>query len=151
MVSLAGAFVFITAVLSAGNDVTLHMAAVQATNEGRATKYFDPVLNEIKRAIAPLDYDTFRAIKTQDVGLPFGKRAEIVINDRYRLQLEPVGRDADNRVRIQVCILRVRGPDDPPMKALDTTLLMAPGKHLSLGGLPLEQGELVVILELRSS
>lgn len=149
MVSFAAALVCAATVFAAGEEVVLHMAAVQATTEGRQTKYFEPALDDVKQAIAPLDYDTFRAIKATDLGVPYGHEIKVDINERYRLHLEPVGMDADGRVRLEVQLLRLRGDDKPPIKALDTTLSIAPGKHLNLGGLPLDRGELVVVLHVK--
>lgn len=145
--------ILLLAALAAAQDtgapatVTVSMVAVQATNEGRSEKYFGPGLEEVYRAVIGLDYDTFHRVKSGEAPAPFDQETQFFINDRYTLYVTPLEKGSDGRIRIRTRIaMATRDGTGQPVNALDTTLVMVPGRHLNLGGLRLDEGELIVVL-----
>ena len=59
------------------------------------------------------------------------------------LESVPAG---DPQTRVRVVIEGPPNGDAPPRKALDTVLRLAKGATVRLGGLPADEGDLVVIL-----
>jgi len=129
--------------------VKIKVVAVQALNEGHGRKQIDPRLKGVKKAIERLDYDTFHQIKSVTKELPYRKEAKIEIDDRYSLCLTPVSKGPQGRIRVEAKILMTsRREGAKPIEALSkTVLLMAPGKHINLGGLHLDEGELIIVLQ----
>lgn len=152
---LAGFVILLTALAASPGDqpkstVTVSMVAVQATNEGRKEKFFGPGLEEVYKAVIGLDYDTFHRVKATEVRAPYNRETKLFINDRYTLYVKPVEQGEDGRIRLQtrITIAPKKGIGDP-INALNTTLAIAPGKHLNLGGLRLAEGELIVVLSVK--
>lgn len=127
------------------------VVAVQALNEGHDRKQIDPRLKGVKKAIERLDYDSFHQIKSVTKDMPYRTETKIEINDRYSLHLTPISKGPRGRVRVEAKILMApRRKGGKPVEALSkTVLLMAPGKHINLGGLRLDQGELIIVLQVR--
>lgn len=122
------------------------VVAVQAKNEGRASKHFGPGLSKVRAAISGLDYDSFYKVRSADVPVPYGEEARIYIDDQYTLYITPLSVTEDGRIRIKARItMKSKGKT---VKALDTTLTMTPGSRLNLGGLRLASGELVVVISV---
>ena len=127
--------------------VQISVVAIQALNEQRASKHFGPGLDRVRKAVSGLDYDSFYKVRSADVPAPYGEETKIFINNQYALFLSPVSRGPDGRIRIKARItMKVK---EKTVKALDTTLTMAPGGHLNLGGLRLERGELIVVISAK--
>lgn len=132
--------------------VTVSMVAVQATNEGRAKKFVAPELRKVRHAIIGLDYDTFNRVREERKSVPYGRESEFAINARYTLYVTPLSRAPDGRIRIKARIVMLpRRAGREAIDALNTTLIMVPGKHLNLGGMKLDLGELIVVMSLSAS
>ena len=162
MVSFAGlacAIVIVTAqtphlvapgTVEAATRAKIRVVAVDARIENRAEKHFDRGLDSVKPALRGLDYDTFYLLKSGEVDCEFDKRSEIRINADYTLHVTPLEKTADGRARLRCQItMPPKTPGGEPVSALNTTLLIAPGKHLNLGGLKLKDGDLIVVLSMR--
>jgi hypothetical protein len=130
--------------------VTISMVAVHATNENRPDKkkQFEPSLESIRSSLDKLPFDTFKKVKSDSSKLAEGVKAEFKINDRYTLTVTPLSGDGEGRVRVKVLITEKVEKDGKPstQKALETTSALAPGKHLLLGGLPMDGGRLAILL-----
>lgn len=136
---------------SADPSITVSLVAVQATNEGRRTKFVAPELIAVRQAVIGLDYDTFHQVKARRLRIAYGKESKFEITDRYTLYVRPISKSPDGRVRLNARItMTSKKEPKTAVNALDTTLIMAPGKHLNLGGLRLEVGELIVVLSLQN-
>ena len=131
-------------------QVDVSLVSVCGKNEGRAQKHYGAGLSTVKRAVAGLDYDTFTKVSSSEARIPFGERTTFFIDSTYSLVVEPLSIDNAGRVRLrtQVMMKSKKNPKES-VKALDTVLVMAPGKQLNLGGLKLNDGELVIVLSVK--
>ena len=130
--------------------VEFSMVSVKASNVGVSPKQFSNGLGKVKSAIRALNYDTFEKISSSNATIPFGEKTEFFINQKYTLVLEPIAVDDRGRIRMSTVIMMKSDKDGGKMvKALDTVLVMAPDKHLNLGGLKLNDGDLIVVLSVR--
>ena len=123
-------------IIAAGDEVPsaplqVSVVAVQAKNEGRATKHFGPGLEQVRGAVSGLDYDSFYKVRSADVPAPYGEEARIYIDGQYTLYITPLSVTGDGRIRIKARI--TMKSKAKTVKALDTTLTMKPGSHLNLG------------------
>lgn len=132
------------------HPVTISMVAVHATNENRPNneKYFEPGLESIRSALDNLPFDSFRKVKSDRQKASAEEEAKFVVNDRYSLSVTPLTGDSEGRVRVKVWITEKVEEDGKTVtqKALDTTTAIVPGKHLLLGGLPMDGGRLAILL-----
>lgn len=132
------------------SPVHLTMVALHATNEHRGVKQVDPGLEEVRDAIADLDADTYRKVKAAEISAPFNQETRAEINAKYTLCITPLSREADNHVRMNVCVqMAAKNPGETPVNAITTTVTMGPGKQFKLRGLKMDKGELVVVISLK--
>lgn len=130
--------------------VEFSMVAVKASNVGVSPKQFGPGLGSVRPAIQSLNYDTYEKISSSTATIPFGEKTTFYINKKYSLVVEPTAVDDRGRIRMNTQILMKSDKEKgKEVKALDTVLVMAPNKHLNLGGLRLEEGDLIVVLSVR--
>jgi len=145
--------------LSAPVEVTMTAARAtiekQPADEKNARKDFGPGLEHIRAALDDLDFNTFRLVKSSKNIVKPGEEAHFPINGRYSLYFTAVGRDAEERIRVSVQIKEkvkktVDGQEQVVLReALSTTCAVVAGKPLRLGGLKLDEGQLVVIVVVR--
>ncbi len=104
-------------------------------------------LAPVRDAVKDLPYRTFRLVKHATARVEPGRSASFQAHADYAavLSLEPSAAE-DPQARVRVVIEGPPGGDAPPRKALDTVLRLAKGATVRLGGLPAEEGDLVVIL-----
>jgi len=154
-VSLVGLTIVLAALVGNAEQtlekpVTISMVAVQATNENRPEKekYFEPGLESIRSALDNLPFDTFKKVKSNSRKVSAHEEAKFEINARYTLFVTPLSEDAEGRVRVKVWITEKVEKDGKTttQKALETTSAVVPGKHLLLGGLPINGGRLAILL-----
>ena len=153
VVTLASLTLLAVSLIAAGDEVPseplqVSVVAVQAKNEGRSSKHFGPGLEQVRRAVSGLDYDSFYKVRSADVPVPYGEEAKIYIDAQYTLYVTPLSVTQDKRIRIKARI--TMKSKAKTVKALDTTLTMKPGSHLNLGGLRLSSGELIVVISVKS-
>lgn len=147
-------------VLAAREDAgtaTLTFAAVQVTHEGRRERYVDQSLASLKDALLEekrlAGFDTFQRIKSEDQVVRVGQEVKFTVDSRYTLYVKPAYIDGENRVCIEARIeetLPLRDGQEKPevRKALETKSLVPPTRHLVLGGLKRESGQLVVVVKV---
>ena len=73
------------------------------------------------------------------------------LDESYSLIVEPTAVDKQGRIRLKTQVMMKKKSKDGVklVKALDTVLVMAPGKRLNLGGLKLEGGgDLIIVLSV---
>lgn len=128
-----------------GTKVSVSMAAVRASTEGREEKKVDPALSEVRESLVVLPYDTFSRLTAARADIAYGAKKEFPIDRRYTLVVHPIARDAAGRVRVQVRVdERVETEKGKVRKrtALEVTRTAEPGKSLTLCGLkPADDGE----------
>jgi len=128
-------------------SVQVNMTAFQALNGGAARP---PRADNRHGFAAQPKYNKQRKLTTKDAEASYGEETELRINERYTLCITPLGKDEKNRIRVKARIDETirKGNKTIKRKALETTSAVAPGKPLTLGGLKLKEGKLVVKLTL---
>lgn len=132
--------------------VSVRVVAVQALTTGRRVKKFDPGLEEVRSVLARSNHDTFKKVKTTTVTAPYGKESRVPIDAKYTLYVTPLSKESGGRIKVRVRVTvppkdRRRGAK--PINALTTTIIAAPGRKIKLQGLPLDEGELILVLSIR--
>jgi len=151
LVNAAAVMLVALSVAGAGEQdtVSVSMVAVDARHENRTERYYGPGLESVKKALSGLSHDTFLKVQSAETPSPFGEEQKIYINKRYTLYITPEYVRDDGRIRLRARITARSRDGTKTATALDTTLLIAPGSYLNLGGLPLEQGSLIVVLSVK--
>lgn len=150
----AGLAIVAVSILAADEHIpskpaNVSVVAVEARRENRAQQYFSPGLESVRRALADLDYDTFYKIQSAELPCPYGEEQKVYVTDRYTLYMTPVSVRDDGRIRLRARITMKSRDKEREVNALDTTLLIAPGTHLNLGGMRLDEGELIVVISAK--
>lgn len=122
--------------------------AMEATREGASPAKIDPSLESVREALAGLPHDTFRALFTGTVSAAPDQEKRTALTPEYTLVIRPGQPDKDGRLRLRVC-LELKTADGAVKKALDTSLVLAPGKKARMGGPHVGKGDLVVVVEWR--
>ena len=124
--------------------------AMEAHTEGRDAPHFDAGLEEIRDAVKALKFDTYLKLKTDVHQFKDDKEYRSPINDLYSLSASAPVADKDGRFRMQIRInMASKKAPGGEIEALDTELLLPPGKKVLVRGLKLGVGkELVVVLSL---
>lgn len=130
--------------------VTVRMVAVHASSTGQKTKQFGSGTEEVRSALSDLNFDTYKLVKSATANAPYGKETQIPIDATYTLYVTPVSKDAGYRIKVEV---RIAMPDrrsgGKSVNAVTTTAVVAQNSKFKLRGLPLDQGELVVVLSVK--
>ncbi len=128
--------------------VTVSVHAVAATREGRSEKYFDRGLESIRKAVAELEFDTYRLVKKHTVKAPLKKETAFVLNERYKFCITPLSKEADGRIRAKVRI-ELLSPDrkKKPVNALVATCNIVQKSALKLR-LKQREGELIIVVSV---
>lgn len=131
-----------------GEPLSFGVWAMEATREGVSPLKIDPALESVRDALAGLPHDTFRALFTGTASISPDQEKRTVLTPEYALVLRPGQPDKDGRLRLRVCI-EMKTADGAVKKALDTGLVLAPGKKVRLGGPRVGKGDLVVVVAWR--
>lgn len=134
---------------AAAQTVNVAMVAVEARREGKSTQSFGPGLEGVRKALTGLAFDTFSRVQSAELPCRYGEEQRIIINQKYTLYITPVSQMDDGRVRLRARITQVSRDGSQTVNALDTTLQIKPGTHLNLGGLKLDQGELILVMSVK--
>jgi len=149
-VILAGTVMLAALFAADAAPVGVEIYAVQATKEERSEVYFDPGLEPIRQAVADLEFNTYKKVKTTVISAPPETETAVQINDRYTLYIQPLNAATGGQTRLNVRIeLAPRAPGEKPKTAIATTVAMAASKQVKLRGLKMDSGELVLVLGLR--
>lgn len=128
--------------------VNLAVWSVQARLEGRDTPYYGPGLEPIQNELGGLHFNSFYLLASGRFPAPFGQETRISANPIYTLIVSPVSREEDGRVRLDIRIeMTPKAPGEKPIAAVSTRVLLAPGSRVKLGGMRLDQGELVLVIQ----
>lgn len=124
----------------------IEVSAVRAANEGRGERVIDAEIKALEKIFEKLPYDTFSLEAERAFDAPHGGPTTIPLNDAYALEVTPHERQESGEVELDARIMSLTG--DNPVAALITKAKAAPGKALIFRGLPLDGGELIVIMRL---
>lgn len=132
--------------------VRVNVVAVQASRENRGLRYFERGLDDIRGAVADLEFDTYRKLSSATFPAAFNEETRFEISPKYTLCITPLSREPTGQVRLTVNVqLTSEHHRNKPVNALTTTLSIGRGKQVKLRGLKLDVGELVVLISLRGS
>lgn len=146
------------------SPVSVALIAARATHQGHEERQFDSSIASIKETVKDLkQFNDFRKLRTLKTVAPYGKDTKIPLDNEYTLLLTPIERASHNRIRCNVRVqMRIeKKPEEkqendsegetgePKYKeVLRCTLVAVSGKPFKVGGLKLEEGQLVLILTL---
>jgi hypothetical protein len=145
------------------DPVSVMLVAVKATQQDHEERQFDKSIASIRDTVADLKkFDDFRKLRTAKTFAPYGKTTKIPLDKRYTLLLAPLGKASHKRIRCDVRVqMLLEDKDDKKREKADEekeepkykevlrcTLLAVSGKPFKIGGLKLEEGQLVLILTL---
>ncbi len=124
--------------------------AMEAHTEGRATPHFDEGLEAVREAVKALKFDTYLKLKTDEHTFTDSSAYEVAINDQYTLNASAPVIAEDGRYRVQIKIsMDSKTSPGTKIEALNTELLLLPGKKVVVRGLKLGEGEeMVIVLSL---
>lgn len=155
--SFLGLTIAVVALVSGQDDpgdraVSVRMVAVQALTTGQREKKFDSELDEVRSVLATSKADTFKKVKTATTTAPYGNETRIPIDAKYTLYVTPLSKESGGRIKIEVRVTippKERKPRAEPINAIKTTLIAVPGDKVKLQGLPMDEGELILVLSVR--
>ena len=143
---------FSSVAMAEPDPVEFSFVAVKGTTSGnQSTKVFGPGLESVRHDIANLNYSNFQKLSSYSATINFGEPTTVPIDESYSLIVEPTAADKQGRIRLKTQVMMKKKSKDGVklVKALDTVLVMAPGKRLNLGGLKLEGGgDLIIVLSV---
>jgi len=132
--------------------VRIDVVAIHAFDEAHAGKQYEGGLDGMKTALEDLPYNTYRRLDAASVSAPFNEETIVPLSDRHRLYLRPMSKEPHNQVRLNVRLHMTRKPETgrTPVNAINTTIIAGAGRQVKLRGVKLDQGELVVVITIRS-
>ena len=146
--------VFVAAMTAAppepgGEVVCFSVWGVQVIKTGQTPKQFDAAAAPVRRAVEDLPYDVFRGIYTGETKVRPGAEARLAVNSAYTLVITCQERRGQNAAHIDIAVELVATPSDAPARrALQTSMTVCTGRKVRLGGLKLDEGDLVIVLEM---
>ena len=155
----------------APHPVSVMLVAVRATHQGHEERQFDKSIASIRETVEDLkQFDDFRKLRAVKTIAPYGEETEIPLDKEYVLFLKPLERASHDRIRCNIQVKMrleekngesnkqdVEAEDEeteekPKFKeVLRCTLLALSGKPFKVGGLKLEEGQLVLVLTLKDN
>ena len=146
----SGFFIAAAALIAAAsNAVDVAYWSVRAVEENGSPKQYGPGLEGIKSTLEDLPHEKFELLGKGSLGAAFGQEASASLTPEYRLKIEPQAEEPQGRIRIRVLVEYDKKNGQPPVKAIDSRVVLTPDKKVRLGGLKLDQGELVLVLSAR--
>lgn len=124
--------------------------AMEAHTEGRDTPHFDEGLEPIRDAVKALKFDTYLKLKTDEHTFKDDTDYRTEIDELYSLTASAPVLEKDGRFRMKIKItMDSKTSPGTEIEALDTELLLLPGKKVVVRGLKLGEGEeMVIVLSL---
>lgn len=131
-------------------EAQLNFWAMEAHTEGRAKVHFDPGLEAVKEAVKTLKHDTYTKLKIGTHTFKGSKDFSEKLNTSYQLKASVPEEAEGGRYRMKLRITLSTGEKDgKEIEALETDLLLQPGKKVLVRGLKLaDDRDLVVVLSL---
>lgn len=128
---LLGAALIPVAASAQAAPVTIHVSVIHASKSGSEV---DEELVPLKRQLSAFAFSSYKLVDTKDLRLAFGSQAKVRLPNGATLEVRPLRRDADGKLRVQLRI-----PD-----LVDTTYAIAPGGTLIVGGPKWKRGVLIL-------
>ncbi len=147
----AGLFIAVALLTSpaAAKPVDVAYWSVRAIEEDGAAKQYGPGLDALKPILADLPHERFELLGRGNLSAAFGAEASVRLAPEYKLKIEPRDEEAQGRIRIRVVVEYEKHSGQSAVNAIDTRVVLTPDKKVRLGGMKLDQGELVLVLSAR--
>lgn len=123
----------------------VQVTAVRAAMEGRAERVTDAELKNLEKLFERFP-DNISLEAHLEFEAPHGGPTTVRLNDDYALEVTPHGRLESGEVKLDARIMSLAG--GALVCALITKAKAAPGQALIFRGMPLDDGELIVIMNL---
>ncbi len=134
---------------AASQPVHFDVWAVQAVKTGSGEKQFDSAAQPVRKAVEDLPYDTFRGVFTGSATVPPGADKRLTLNTTYTLLIQCRAREGKNAAHVDITVeLPPESPGGAPRKAVQSCMVLCSGKMVRIGGLKMNEGEMVVVLEM---
>ena len=128
--------------------VSISVVAVHATHENGA-KQFDPGLENIRRTLEDAGFDRYQKLRATTISAAFDHESSVDLSSGYALSITPLSRERNDHVRMHIRLrMEVKPQGGEAICAVDTTIVIAPGKQFVLRGLKMDKGELIVVMSL---
>ena len=107
--------------------------------------YMDETLKPIVSALSELPFTSYEAVSILDGEVPWGEETRYTVNAKYNVNVVPLGQDEEGAIQLNVRIEMLQ-EDGTYVDALNAQALAAQNGALLFRGMPLNRGELVVVL-----
>lgn len=140
--------VILTVALAPLAHAATTVTAVHASNTGAATKSFDAGSKPFRDLLDPLSYDTFKTTSQKTVALARSGETRVTVNTRYTLSFSNTEVRSDGHVKSTVKVFGLPRNAREPVEVLELTVHLAPDKPVMIRGLRMDEGEIIVFLNL---
>lgn len=107
--------------------------------------YMDETLKPIASALGKLPFTSYEAVSLMDEEVPWGEETRFTVNAKYNVNVVPLEQDEEGAIKLNVRIEMLQ-EDGTYVDALKAQALAAQNGALLFRGMPLNRGELVVVL-----
>lgn len=127
------------------NAASATVTAVHAT-EGDGDRSYDERSRPFEELLEGLPYKDFKTVSSTKVEIATG--VQVRINERYALSMAKAEKESDGHVKTTIRVLGLPKNSTEPVEVLEMEVRLAPDKPVMIRGLRMEQGEVVVFLNL---
>jgi len=147
---IAAVALLVAIAVAPAEDADLQYWAMEAHTEGRDEPHFDKGLEPVRGAVKGLKHDTYTKIKTGTHPFKGDEPFSEKLDGEYCLKTTAPQKADGGRYRMTVRITMVKkGDGEKEIEALETELLLQPGKKVLVRGLKLEDDrELLIVFSL---
>lgn len=143
---LAVAAAMLLAPLAQAAETTI--TAIHATGTGATNKSYDDGSRHFRHLLVSLDYNRFETVASKHVDLSPGGKLRVEINSRYSLSFSGTELQSDGHVKTVVRVFGVPRQAREPVEVLEVNVRLAPDKPIMIRGLRMDEGEIVLFLNL---
>lgn len=118
--------------------------AMRASGAVPQSPYMDEKLKDIAPVLEPLPFTSYEAISVVENALPWGRETLFPVNAVYAMHVTAQPQEPDGAIPLRARVEMLQGENY--VNALDTTAKAAQNQALLFRGMPLSQGELVIVL-----
>lgn len=149
MVSVVRSLIFFLAVAAApmAQSATT-VTAIHATETRADSKSYDEASRPFQDLLDSLEYDRFETFAQKRVELATGSETRVSVNARYTLSFTKTEVQPDGHLKSTVRVFGVPRNSREPVEILEMTVRLAKDKPVMIRGLRMDEGEIVVFLNL---
>ncbi len=120
------------------------MYAMRASGAIPEKPYLDEKLKAVAPALKSLPFTSYESVSINDQVLPWGQETLFPINAVYALRVTPMSLEADGTITLRARVEMLQG--ETYVNALNTAAHAVQNQALLFRGMPLGQGELLIVL-----